>query len=192
MKKLDLSDIRPPRVYERARDAARQRLIALKRPRRVQLGDRVSVVFENRDTMIFQVEEMARAEQLDDPRKIQHELDVYNSLLPDEGELAATLFVEITDEGAIRDTLNRLVGIDEHVTLTVGDTAVKARFEAGRSEADRISAVQYIRFALPEPARAALRTPGTRVALSCDLPGYAHEVVLTDEARASLAADLDG
>jgi hypothetical protein len=190
MKKLDLSDIRPPAMYERAREAARAQVIAVKRPRRVALGDNVTLVFENRATLIFQIEEMARAEHLSDPRKIQAEIDVYNSLLPDEGELSATLFVEIEQASAIRPTLERLVGIDEHVALHVGPVEIRARFEAGRSEADRISSVQYVRFALPPEARRLIAVAGTPLALSCDLPHYAHRAALSDETRASLAADL--
>jgi Protein of unknown function (DUF3501) len=190
MKKIALDDIRPPRLYERARDEARRRVIDLKKARRVALGPDVTLVFENRETLIYQIEEMARAEHLDDPRKIQDEIDVYNALVPDEGELSATLFVEIIEESAIRPTLGRLVGIDEKVVLEVGGVAVKGEFEAGRSEADRISSVQYLRFRLPEPARRLIATPGTEVALSSGLPGYAHRVVVGEATRASLAKDL--
>jgi hypothetical protein len=140
--------------------------------------------------MIFQVCEMLRAEHIIEPAKIQHEIEVYNDLLPDEGQLAATLFVEVTDPTQIRSVLERMVGIDEHVALEIGDARVKARFEPGRSEADRISSVQYLRFELDEPARRALATGGTPLALGSDLAGYAHRVVLSEETRASLAADL--
>jgi hypothetical protein len=82
------------------------------------------------------------------------------------------------------------VGIDEHVALEIGPCRVPARFEAGRSEADRISSVQYVRFALPPEAQAALAAPGTPLALVCDHPRYPARAVLTDETRASLARDL--
>ncbi len=190
MKKLTLADIRPPKVYERARDRARAEVMARKRDRRVALGDCVTLVFENRLTMTFQVEEMVRAEQLEDPRKIQAEIDVYNSLLPGPGELAGTLFVEITDSEAIRATLHRLVGIDEQLRLAIGEVIVPAQFEAGRSEADRISSVQYLRFPLPARAQELLQQPGTRLELACDLPRYRQSVVLPETTRASLAEDL--
>jgi hypothetical protein len=190
MRKLSLADVYPPPLYEAVRDDLRRRTIAVKRPRRVTLGPNVTVVFENRTTMIFQVCEMLRAEHIVEPAKIQHEIDVYNSLLPDEGQLAATLFVEVTDAAQIRPVLERMVGIDEHVTLEIGGARVKAAFEPGRSEADRISSVQYLRFDLDEAARRALATPGTPVALASDLPGYPHRAPLSDDTRASLAADL--
>ena len=191
MKKLVVSDLVPPRLYEPIRDDLRKKVIEVKRWRRVSVGENVTVVFENRTTMRFQVQEMLRAESIVDPARIQDELDVYNQLLPDDGELAATLFVEIVDEAEIRPTLHKLVGIDEHVTLEIAGESVRAVFEAGRSESDRISSVQYIRFRLPPSAQAALRRPGSTLALVIDHPAYHHRADLTDEARASLAADLD-
>jgi hypothetical protein len=191
MKKLALDDVRPPKLYERVRDEARRRIIAQKKLRRVALGPRVSLVFENRATMIFQVCEMLRAEHIVEPAKIQDEIDVYNTLLPDEGELSATLFVEITEETEIRPALNALVGIDEHVSLDVAGTRIPAIFEAGRSEGDRISAVQYVRFRLPEAARRAIAIPGTKLELRSDLPGYPHTSALSEETRAELATDLE-
>ena len=190
MKKLALDDVRPPKIYERARDEARRRVIELKRARRVALGPSVTLVFENRATMTFQIEEMLRAEHIETPAKMQEEIDVYNSLLPEPGGLAATLFVEIEEEKEIRSTLNRLVGIDEHVTLDVGGVVVKAKFEAGRSEEERISSVQYVRFDLSPEAARALATPSTPVALVTDQPGYEFRVELTEATRASLAEDL--
>src|SRR5690348_5841066 len=98
MTKLTLKDILGPSAYERVRDERRRRVIELKRRRRVHVGPNVSLVFENRDTMTSQIEEMCRAEKLTEPAKIQEELDVYNAVLPDEGQLAATLFVEVSTE----------------------------------------------------------------------------------------------
>jgi hypothetical protein len=190
VKKLVIGDVYPPRLYDKIRDDLRRRVMVAKRPRRVSLGPFVTVVFENRATMIFQVSEMLRAEQIEEPAKIQMEVDVYNSLLPDEGELSATLFVEITESAQIRPTLHQLVGIDEHMALEVGEHRVAARFEEGRAEAERISSVQYLRFPIPPAARAALATPGARLALLADLPGYVHRTELSEETRASLAADL--
>lgn len=190
MDKLSLRDVFPPPVYEPIRDDMRRRVIALKKPRRVGLGPLLTLVFENRATMIFQVCEMLRAEHISDPVKIQDEVDVYNSLLPDPGELAATLFVEITEQQDIRPLLHKMVGIDAHVSLEVGGERIRAAFEAGRAEADRISSVQYLRFPLTPSARAALAQPGTPVALVSDLPGYEHRVSLGDDTRASLASDL--
>src|ERR1700760_4849228 len=110
MRKLTRADIRGPKIYEAIRDDMRKRVIAIKRLRRVSVGPLVSLVFENRATMMTQVEEMCRAEGLHDDDKIQGEIDVYNMILPDEGQLAATLLIEITEEVEIERTLQRLVG----------------------------------------------------------------------------------
>ena len=95
---------------------------------------------------------MLFVERIDEPERVQHELDVYNELMPGARELSATLFVEITEPGRIRAELDRLIGIDEHVALVLGagadQRALRARFDAKQLEEDRISAVQYIRFAL--------------------------------------------
>src|SRR4029450_1370249 len=82
--------------YEKVRAAMRERVIELKRRRRVTVGEHLSFVFENRDTVVFQIQEMCRVERITDDAKIQDELDVYNALLPGPRELSATLFIEIT------------------------------------------------------------------------------------------------
>lgn len=190
MKKITRADIRGPRLYEAIRDDMRRSVIALKARRRVSVGPVVSLVFENRATVLFQIEEMLRAEHIEEPARVQAEIDVYNELLPDEGELAATLLVEITENAQIRPTLNRLVGLDEHVVLEAGGERVRGRFEEGRQEEDRISAVQFVRFAIPAAARRALETPGAPAAIHIDHPAYQHSTTLGEATREELARDL--
>jgi len=93
---LTLDDIADLRAYERDRDAYRRQVIELKQRRRVAVGPIVSLVFENRETMRSQIQEMARAEKMVSDEQIQKELDVYNALIPEPGELSATLFIELT------------------------------------------------------------------------------------------------
>ena len=183
------ADIKGPALYGPIRDDFRARIMQLKRPRRVIVGDRVSLVFENRHTLTFQIEEMLRAENISSPEGIQAEIDVYNALMPDESSLAATLFIELPGEVDPYVELKRLVGLDEHLVMHVGDRAIRAAFEPGRSTEDKISAVQYVRFPLDAAARAALATPGTALALEIDHPNYRHRVALGEETRASLAGD---
>jgi hypothetical protein len=191
MRKLTRADIRGPKLYEAIRDDLRQRVIAIKRVRRVSVGPEVTLVFENRATMIFQVEEMCRAEQIREPDKIQEEIDVYNRILPDAGQLAATLLIEITDESQIERTLERLVGLQDHVWLIVGGERVRAEFDPEQFATDRLAAVQYLRFTLSAEAQKALRTEGTAVGIAVDHPSYRHEAHLGEGSRASLAEDLD-
>jgi hypothetical protein len=190
MRKLTRADIRGPREYAAIRDDLRKRVIEIKRARRVSVGPQVTLVFENRATMIFQIEEMCRAESISEPDKIQEEIDVYNKILPDEGQLAATLLVEITEEAQIATTLERLVGLQDHVWLVVGGERIKAEFDPEQFKSDKLAAVQYLKFTLSATARAALATAGTAVALSIDHPGYRHEARLGEPSRESLAADL--
>ena len=190
MRKLTRADIRGPREYAAIRDDLRKRVIQIKRARRVSVGPQVTLVFENRATMIFQIEEMCRAEQISEPAKIQEEIDIYNKVLPDDGQLAATLLVEITDEAQIATTLERLVGLQDHVWLVVGGERVKGEFDPEQFKSDKLAAVQYLKFTMSPTAREALTTLGTAVALSIDHPAYRHEARLGEPSRESLAEDL--
>lgn len=182
-------DIKGPALYAPIRDDYRRHIIALKKPRRVLIGDRVSMVFENRHTLTSQIEEICRVENLTTDEQIGHEIAINNELMPTASSLAATLFIELpTDADSVRE-LNQLVGLDEHVVLHVGPHALRAAFEPGRSTAEKISAVQYTRFVLSADAKAALLTPGTPLVLEFDHPKYTYRVQLSEETRASLAAD---
>ena len=117
---LTLDDIADLRAYERERDDFRRQVIAVKKARRVSIGPVITLTFENRLTMRFQIQEMARAERMATDEQIQHELDVYNRLLPGPGELSATLFLELTDGASLRRWLPALVGIERSVVLRIG------------------------------------------------------------------------
>ncbi len=183
------SDIKGPAMYEAIRDDYRRRVIELKAPRRVILGDRVELVFDNRLILTMQVEEICRLERLVTDEQIQSEIDGTNQLMPTEDSLAATLFVPLPPEEDARVALRQLVGLDEHVVIHIGPHAIRAAFEQGRSTDERISAVQYARFPLSPEAKAALLAPGTPVAVEIDHPSYPHRVQCPEALRASLAAD---
>jgi hypothetical protein len=189
MKMITRRDIKGPAVYEGMRDDFRKRIIELKRDRRISVGDRVTLVFENRHTLIFQIEEMLRAEHLTKDEQIQEEIDVYNALMPTDDSLSATLFIEVPDEADPRQELDRLIGLDEHVVLHIGEHQVRAAFEPGRSTGERISAVQYVRFPLSPEARSALTTEGTAMRIESDHPEYGHTTEVPEAMRASLAGD---
>jgi len=183
------TDIKGPALYAGIRDDFRRRVMELKRPRRVLVGDRVSLVFENRHTLTLQIEEMCRVEHLTRDDQIQAEIDVYNQLMPTEDSLAATLFIELPAGTDPYVELPKLVGLDEHVSLHIGDHVVRAEFEPGRSTADKVSAVQYLRFPLSADAKRALLTPGTPLTLEIDHPSYRHRVEGLTGLRDSLAHD---
>ena len=178
--------------HEKVREARRDAVIALKAHRRVTVGRYLSFVFENRDTVWFQIQEMIRAERIVDDEKIGDEIAVYNGLLPGEGELAATMFIEIGDAAAIKPVLDALLGIDtrDYVRLHVGPHVVVGRFETGHSDEalGKLSAVHFVRFALPEAARRAFAA--SEIALVVEHPNERARAILSPERRASLAKDL--
>jgi hypothetical protein len=178
--------------YEKVRDARRQEVIALKQHRRVSVGRYLSFVFENRATVWFQIQEMIRTERIVDDAKVDDELAVYNALLPDPGELAATMYIEIADPSAIKPVLDALLGIDtrDYVRMEVGPHVIVGRFETGHSDEElgKLSAVHFVRFALPPAVRQAFAA--TEVALMIDHPNERARTVLSPEVRASLAEDL--
>ncbi|HLL20804.1 MAG TPA: DUF3501 family protein [Kofleriaceae bacterium] len=182
-------DIKGPALYGPIRDDYRKRVIELKRPRRVLIGDRVALVFENRHTLTLQIEEMCRAENLTRDEQIEAEIEVYNALMPTGDSLSATLFIELPPNEDPYAALRQLVGLDEHVVLHIGPHALRAAFEPGRSTHDKISAVQYTRYPLTAEARAALQTPGTKLAVEIDHPNYRHRTEGSEDMRASLAGD---
>lgn len=182
-------DIKGPAMYAHIRDDYRNRVIELKKARRVIIGPWVELVFDNRLTLSLQIEETCRLENRTTDEQIQEEIDVNNPLMPTETELAATMFIALPQDETIKDNLKKLLGLDEHVILHIGPHAIRAAFEAGRSTTEKISAVQYTRYPLSAEAKAALLAPGTPIAVEIDHPSYRYRVQCSDELRASLAAD---
>jgi len=191
MNPITADDIANLHEYELERPDFRSRVIAMKSRRRVPLGPLMTLVFENRDTVRFQIQEMLRVERIVQPDKVQHELDVYNELLPGPGEVAATLFIEITEAPRIQEVLDGFIGLDEpgHLAIAVGDRRFPALFAPGQSREDRISAVHYIRFALGEEGRRALAA-GQEAALEVAHGSYRARQVLTKETVEELVRDL--
>jgi hypothetical protein len=195
-RRLGLEDIEDLREYERHRDEFRRHVISLKRLRRVAVGPLVTLVFENRDTIRFQIQEMARVERMVSDEQIRGELDVYNPLIPDPGELSATLFIELTDEESLRAWLPRLVGIERAVELRIGEAGaldvVPSIPEAAHAELltreDVTSSVHYVRFSLrPDQVERFAAGP---VVLAVSLPAYEEQSPLEDAVRQELLGDL--
>jgi len=193
--KIERSDVLNFFEYEKVRAAMRARIIELKRVRRVTVGKHLSFVFENRDTVLFQIQEMCRVERITEDAKVQDEIDVYSALLPRSNELSASLFIEITDKEEIQPVLDRFMGIDVGPTvwMQVGrEFAVPGQFEPGRSDEEKgkLSAVHFVRFTFsPEAARAFASSP---VSLVVDHPAERGRVELSAETKAQLLLDLGG
>lgn len=192
MKKIDAEELHSLAEYEKIRDAFRQEIIEEKKKRRIQVGPYVSLTFENRETLLFQIQEMLRVERVEDPAKIQEEVDVYNELIPEEGELSATLFIEITDEAKIKEILDRLIGIDKPdvVYFQIGKKKVPGIFEGGRSTEKKISAVHYVRFKWNPTAIETFRSEKENY-LVVEHPNYKERTLISDETKKALLEDLD-
>ena len=195
MRKIELADVKNLHEYELIRADWRTSVIAEKARRRVLLGPIMSLVFENRLTVLGQIQEMCRVERIARPDAVQNEIDTYNELLPDRGEVAATLLIEITEEPEIRTRLDRLLGLTtgRHLLFELGDRRVPARFLGGQSREDRIAAVQYLRFPLGDDAstRGALLDPRVPAAIRAQHPNYQATTALSLETRSELARDLE-
>lgn len=192
MKKVQLSEILNIAEYEKARDDFRRGIIELKKKRRIAVGPLVTFVFENHDTILSQVQEMMRAERLVYDDAIQHEIDTYNQLLPDENELAATMFIELPDQSRIREEITKFHGANSgDVTyLEIGGEKLPGIFAAGQSDERRISAVQYLRFCFNDQQKAAFIEGGKPVKLVINHPNYRHSAVIDGEIREELARDF--
>ncbi|MBO0860275.1 MAG: DUF3501 family protein [Chloracidobacterium sp.] len=178
--------------YEKARDGFRRRIIALKKNRRLPVGPRVTFVFENHDTILFQIQEMMRAERLVDDGAIQHEIDTYNQLLPGENELSATMLIELPDPARVRDEITKFHGVNtgEVTYIQIGDDRLPGVFDAGQSDERRVSAVQYARFRFNDSQREALAARSVPARLVIDHPNYQHGASIEGAVRDELVKDF--
>lgn len=191
MKKITLKDIKALAEYESERESFRQRIIDIKKRRRLPVGDRISLLFENRDTVLFQIQEMVRAERMTAPEAIQEEIDVYNRSIPAADELSATMFIEITERESIRAEVDRLIGVNEKTTLHIGEKhTVRAVFEPGWSREDRVAAVQYVKFPLIAEQSEAFRAGRDPVVIEIDHPNCQARAEIPEEVRQALAEEL--
>jgi hypothetical protein len=184
MKKVQHKEIVDYQTYEETRAEFQKKVFPVKAARRIHVGDHFTFLFENTLTVRYQIQEMMRAEKIVRARDILHELETYNALLGDEGELGCTLLIEIDDPGQRAARLRTWLLLPEHVYALLEDgTRVRPHFDAAQKGEDRISSVQYLKFSVGS------RPP---VALGIDLPGIEAETRLTESQRTALAEDLAG
>lgn len=196
--KLTLSDISDLRAYERERESFREHIVSMKKDRRVSIGPVVTMVFENRDTIRFQIQEMARAERMITDDQIQTELDIYNPLIPDLGTLSATLFIELTSKDQLMRWLPQLVGIEDSVEILLGEGEraevvccdVDPEHAARLTREEMTASVHYVHFAFT-PAQIEKFATGPAV-LAINHANYAEGSHLGDRTRTSLLEDLRG
>ena len=196
MNKVQLSEINNLVEYEKVRDRMLAEIIELKKRRRVPLGDNLTLLFENRETVLFQIHEMVRTERIVDAAKIQDEIDAYDALLPEASQFSATLFIEIPGIAVmspeqVRVAVNRFQGIEAGcLFLELGTHRVPARFEGGHTKEEKLAGVQYLRFAITPEAQRALADPAEPVHLVVDHPRYKAKREIASEVREELLRDL--
>lgn len=193
MNKLSRADLYTLEAYARERSAFRARVIAHKQARTVAVGAHVTLIFEDRLTIQYQVQEMLRVERIFEVAGIEEELSAYNPLIPDGRNLKATMLIEYPDPDERAHRLQELNGIEHRVALRIGDTAplfAVADEDMERSNEQKTSAVHFLRFDLG-PAQAAALKGGARCELAIDHPHYAASAAFSEATRRALAADLD-
>lgn len=198
MKPIERGEVLGMAAYEPIRDRFRARVIEEKKRRRTFLGPHASCVFENRDTVLLQIQEMLRTERISREAAILHEIETYNELIPNERELSATILVEIEDRVTRETFLAEARGLEKSFALVIAGDRCGGKIEPSREEPDRTTAVHYVKFDLSAAAAAALHDVATKkrpaadvpVSLVADHPKYPHETKFTPEFVANLAEDL--
>lgn len=185
------NEILPIGDYEQIRPHFRARVVEEKKQRRVPVGDFMSAVFENRDSVMLQIQEMVRTERITAEAAIQHEIDTYNEMLPAAGQLSVTMFVEIPEKDVRDRVLVDLAGLEDHVALDVGGKlfALEQKRPPGYRP-DRTTAVHYFKVTLSDEARAALVAGQAETAIVVNHPRYAVRSVLPSATKKKLAEDL--
>jgi hypothetical protein len=194
MYKLEPKDLMSLEQYAHERPAFREKLIAHKRARTLHIGPHLTLLFEDRLTMQYQVQEMLRAERIFEAAGIQDELDAYNPLIPDGRNWKATMLIEYADETERRAALAKLIGVERRVWLQVrgfGPIAPIADEDLERETEEKTSSVHFLRFELTPEMVQALKG-GAELDAGVDHPNYSHELKPVPGAlRKALLADLD-
>lgn len=192
MKKVDRCEILDLGAYEQVRPRFLQRIIELKKNRRISVGPHMTFVFENRDTVLFQIQEMLRTERISTESAIAHEIETYNSMVPDDHELFATVLIEVTHKVERARILDELHDLKEHVFLRIGERRIAGEFETLPGEEEgRLPAVNYVRFRVGEEAARAMAEAQEPAAVTVTHPRYREETPLTPPMRAALVRDLE-
>ena len=182
MKPVERSELLDYVTYGEQRDAIRGSALRAKSVRRVLVGEYFTFLFENRETVLYQVQEMTRIEHIVKEEEIQHELDTYNELIHPAGTVGCTLMVGIDDEQLRDQKLQEWMGLNEHIYAKLPDgSLVRPTWDPRQVGDTRLSSVQYLSFALG---------PEAPVAIGIEMPGIEAETQLSDAQRAALLADL--
>jgi hypothetical protein len=193
VKPIEYEDTLALADYERVRPRLRPLFIHEKDRRRLAVGSHLTLLFENAQTVWYQIHEMIRTEQMRTADAIRHEIETYNELLPDGHELSATLLIQYEDAAQRDGALHRLLGLEKHLHLVLGDRRTSVKFDERQMDQERLSSVQFARFPLPGVTRdqfIELSAHG-RLAVEADHPSLAARAAIGPALAAALAEDLD-
>jgi hypothetical protein len=191
MKAVQRSELLELGQYEEVREHFRARMIREKQARRVALGPNMTVLFENHDTVLYQIQEMLRTERITQEAGVLHELETYNQLIADAGELSATVFIEYTDREERDRMLVALAGVERCFYLEIAGQRGQGRGEVRGENTQRTTAVQYVKFPLGQTLAGELKSGQVPVVLGVEHPAYRAEAVLSAPTLASLLGDLE-
>lgn len=181
-RRVERSEILDYETYSERRESLRERMYRIKEPRRIHLGEYLTFLFENHDTIWYQIQEMVRAERIVKESAIEHEISTYNGLLAPKGSLSASLLIEIDQREKRAELLSAWLGLPARIYLRLEDgMKVYATFDPAQVGEDRLSAVQYLRFDTGGQVPAALGS---------DFEALRAETALTPDQRKALAEDL--
>ena len=175
--------------YHKERPEFRKKAINERRKRTVHLGDHLTIIFENELLMRYQIQEMLRVEKTFEDAGIQDELDAYNPLVPDGSNFKATMMLEYPNEADRKVALSKLLGVEDRIFLQIeGQSRIYAIADEDleRANAEKTSAVHFLRFDISEAMKMALRS-GAQIMVGCDHQQYPMHI----NTLASLITDLD-
>jgi hypothetical protein len=190
VKPVDRSELLDLGAYEAVREHFRARVVAVKEPRRIALGPNMTVLFENHDSVLFQIQEMLRTERITSEKAIAHELETYNELIPGDAELSATVFIEYPERDERERMLVALAGVEDDFYLVAGGERCAVVPDRRGTDPSRTMAVQYVKFSLTPAAIVALRAARAPVLLGVSHAAYTAEVELGSRTLASLSEDV--
>jgi len=190
MKPITREELLDLPAYEKIRDAFLRSVIERKKPRYVKLGANMTALFENRDTVLLQIQEMLRTERITQEAAIGHELETYNALVPGDRELSLTLFIEYQDRDERERMLTALAGIEDKFRLRVGAELVPVIPDARGTDRERTMAVHYIKFPMTQSAFALFMSGSAAVSLEVEHPAYSAVAELPALTLLSLREDF--
>jgi hypothetical protein len=192
MKRVERTELLALGAYEQVRPHFMARVIEQKRARYVPLGPNITVLFENHDTVLLQIQEMLRTERITAEKAIVHELETYNELVPGDDELSATVFIEYPEREERERMLVELHGIEDKFFVEVAGERAAVVPDRRGSDPSRTMAVQYVKFPLSPAARDSVRAGNGPVSIGVDHPRYQARTALSPTTLRSLQGDFEG